>query len=55
VIPLHELEIRIRVGRSIQRVYRAADGAELLWRREGDWVAVGVPKLDLYDIVVLES
>jgi len=54
VIPLHELEIRVRVGRSIRRVYRASDGAELSWRREGDWVIAGVPRLDLYDIVVLE-
>ncbi len=54
VIPLHELEIRVRAGDAFRRVYRASDGTELPWRREGDWLVVGLPRLDLYDIVVLE-
>jgi hypothetical protein len=54
VIPLHEIEARVRVGHTCRRVYRASDGTELPWRHEGDWVTVGISRLDLYDIVVLE-
>ena len=54
VIPLHELEVRLRVGQTFQRVYRASDRTDLSWHLEGEWTVVNVPRLDLYDILVLE-
>ena len=54
VIPLHELEVRLRVGQAFQRIYRASDRTELSWHMEGEWVVVDVPRLDLYDILVFE-
>jgi hypothetical protein len=54
VIPLHFLEVRVRADRAPQRVYRATDGTDLPWRYENGWTVVEVPRLDIYEIVVLE-
>ena len=54
VIPLHEIEIRVKLGQRVRRVCRASDEMELPWHREGDWVVIEYPRLDLYDIAVLE-
>ena len=53
-IPLHGLELRVRAGWQPQKVFRVSDGAELPWKRDGDWVVVELPRLDLYEVVVLE-
>jgi len=54
VIPVHQIEIRVRVDAEPTRVFRATDGDELAFCYEGGWVTVEVPKLELYQIVVLE-
>ncbi len=58
-IPLHGLELRVRTEWQPRKVFRAGDdgdgvASELAWRRDGDWVAVELPRLDLYEVVVLE-
>jgi hypothetical protein len=54
VIPLHNLEVRVRTDALLGRVYGAADGADLPWRYEDGWAVVEIPRLDLYEILVLE-
>jgi hypothetical protein len=55
VIPVHELELRLQLGSAPRQVYRAADGTPLPWRSENKWTVVEVPRLELYEIVVLET
>ena len=55
VIPLHNLEVRVRLSHAPSQVYRATDHSELPHRYEGGWSVVQVPRLDPYEIVVLES
>jgi hypothetical protein len=53
-IPVHNLELRLRVTRPFTRAYLAASKEELALVREGQWVVITVPKLELYEVVVVE-
>ena len=54
VIPVHQIEIRVRVEVEPRRVFLAADGSALAFRYEDGWVTIELPKLELYEIVVIE-
>jgi hypothetical protein len=52
VIPLHDVEVSLRGAPG--RAFLASTDADLPLRRDGAWVTVTVPKLDIYDVVVFE-
>ena len=54
IIPVHELVLRVRCPGGFRRAFRARDGQEFRMAVEDDWVRVEIPKLELYEVVVLE-
>jgi hypothetical protein len=56
VIPIADVQLRVRLASGQpSRVYRASDQQPLQWHAAGEWTVVDVPRLALYDIVVLEQ
>lgn len=55
IIPVADVHLQVRLAPGLPwRVYRASDQQPLQWHTAGEWTAVDVPRLNLYDIVVLE-
>ncbi|NPV08533.1 MAG: hypothetical protein HPY83_11315 [Anaerolineae bacterium] len=54
VIPVHDLKLYVRREGGFRRAFRARDGLEYSLSADGDWLRVDVPKLELYEVVVLE-
>ena len=52
VIPLHDIVLRWRGA--VSRVFRGSDGADLVTREEGGVTVAALPRLDVYDVVVIE-
>jgi len=56
VIPIADVQLRVRLASGQpSRVYRASDQQPLQWQAAGEWTVVDVPRLALYDVVVLEQ
>ena len=54
IIPVHDLTLRVRRPGGFGRAFRARDGKEYPIVEEGEWVRVEIPKLELYEVIVLE-
>jgi hypothetical protein len=55
VIPLHDIELRLRDSAiKVGQAYRGSDGSPLSTRQEAGWTVVSLPKLEIYEVVVVE-
>jgi len=55
VIPLHDIELRLRDSAiKVSKAYCGSDGKPLPMHKEAGWAVVTLPKLDIYEVVVVE-
>lgn len=54
IVPLYEIDVKMRVKEKIKRVYMAPQGTELEFRMEENRLVFQVPKLECHQMVALE-
>lgn len=54
ILPVYGVEVTVRVRETVKRVYLAPQNEDIGFTQTADGVAYVVPKLDCYQMVVLE-
>jgi hypothetical protein len=53
-IPVHEISVRLRTGKSPARAYLASSKQAVPFEYNNGWASMRVPKLEVFDILVVE-
>jgi hypothetical protein len=54
IIPVHDLDLTVRLDRPVQAVHLQPSNAPLTFRQEGGQVTLHIPRLDCHAMVVLD-
>lgn len=54
VIPVRNVEVKIRRKEKIRRVCLVPEGVELNWKREGEWVTFIIPEVCIHALVAVD-
>jgi hypothetical protein len=55
VVPVRDIGVRLRVGSRSVRSVRSVTGTQIGYRRDGEWLALDVPKLEAFEGIVVET
>jgi len=55
VVPVCDIEVRLRVGNTSVKRVRSITGTQVSYRRDGEWLALNVPELKTFEGIVVET
>jgi hypothetical protein len=55
LVPLRDIQVRLRVGGTPVTAVTSAAGAQIGYGRDGEWLVLAVPELDTFEAIIVET